>query len=141
MQSDVLLIAQTLLLICISLAVSVGLLTLVSHRITQPIRRLSQAARLFAAGNWFERVALNRHNDLGELATSFNQMADQLQDSTRSLQSSEARLRAIFENSEEAIAVTDKTGFVNYNPAFQTMFECRTPDAFIGEAALGTEVL
>lgn len=127
-------VPRTFSLIGISLIISMGLLTWMSWRITRPIMRLSQAAKRFAAGNWSERVAIRRRDEIGELTASFNEMAEQLQNSTVSLQASEAQLRAIFDNAVEAITVAGKQGFVTYNPAFQTMFGYTSPDEVIGKA-------
>jgi PAS domain S-box-containing protein len=129
-------ISAMLLLIGASLVISVVSLTLVLRRITQPIRRMTQASKAFAAGDWSERVTVNRGDELGELATAFNQMADQLQQSTSLLQANAARLRAIFENSAEAIVVTSMRGFATYNPAFQTLFGYGEDEDLTGKQAL-----
>jgi PAS domain S-box-containing protein len=97
-------IGRTLLLIGVALMLSVGLLTWVSWRITRPVLQLSQAAKAIAAGNWSQRATVNRRDELGEMGASFNQMAEQLQQSTISMQASEARFRTTFERAEVGIA-------------------------------------
>ena len=47
--------------------------------LTGPLRRLSSAARRFAAGDYRERVSLKSRDELGELADDFNTMADALE--------------------------------------------------------------
>lgn len=45
----------------------------------QPILTIHQAAQEFAQGRWSKNVQVDRADELGELATAFNNMANQLQ--------------------------------------------------------------
>jgi class 3 adenylate cyclase/HAMP domain-containing protein len=45
----------------------------------QPILTINQAAQEFAQGRWHNDVKIDRADELGELATAFNHMANQLQ--------------------------------------------------------------
>jgi PAS domain S-box-containing protein len=127
---------QTQLLIVLALALSIAITTQLSRWITKPILELNRASKAIAAGNWSASVPVSRQAELGELALSFNHMAEQLHNSTLSLQASEARLRAIFDNSGDAITVMDKNGFVAYNSAFQTMFGYDSATSLIGKSGL-----
>jgi PAS domain S-box-containing protein len=127
-------ISHTVQLISLSLIVSMCLLWLVSRWITRPLLRLNRASKALAAGNWTERLTVNRRDEIGELAASFNQMADQLQRFTASLQASETRLRAIFENSADAIVVSDRDARITGNPAALTMFGYITPEGWSGKS-------
>jgi len=49
-------------------------------RVTRPVQRLAGAARQVADGKWDARVAVQSHDELGELARAFNQMTQQLLD-------------------------------------------------------------
>jgi signal transduction histidine kinase len=51
----------------------------VTGRITGPVRRMSTASRRIAAGHYSERVYSKNHDELGELAHNFNQMAEALE--------------------------------------------------------------
>jgi len=84
---------QTLLLALLSLGVAIGVGVLTVRWITKPILRLNQAARELALGAWQEPVAVNRQDEVGELAQSFNQMARQLQDSIAALEGRNADLQ------------------------------------------------
>jgi len=64
-------------------SVTVGLLALVLgsllfRQITAPLRRLTQAATQIAAGNLQERVSKSSSDEIGELSTAFNSMAEAL---------------------------------------------------------------
>ncbi|MCB0212699.1 MAG: HAMP domain-containing protein [Anaerolineae bacterium] len=51
----------------------------VSRRVVNPIRQMMQASRRIANGHYDERVAETNRDELGQLAHSFNQMADALE--------------------------------------------------------------
>jgi signal transduction histidine kinase/CheY-like chemotaxis protein len=78
---------RTTILLCIAallLAVIVGILT--AGWVTQPILRLNAAAKNIAKGDWDKTVEINRGDEVGELANSFNTMAHQLQESFETLE-------------------------------------------------------
>ena len=50
----------------------------VAARVTQPIERLAEAAREVAAGHWETQVEVASHDEIGQLAESFNSMTHQL---------------------------------------------------------------
>lgn len=52
---------------------------LLSRRMTAPIRDLNAAAASFAAGAYDARVAVTTSDEIGRLANTFNEMADQVQ--------------------------------------------------------------
>jgi signal transduction histidine kinase len=54
------------------------------RRIMFPLRQLTQGVRRFGAGHLDERVPVRSLDELGELASAFNQMADRLQHLIRS---------------------------------------------------------
>jgi class 3 adenylate cyclase/HAMP domain-containing protein len=72
------------------LATILGIYT--SRWLTQPIWQLSRASQAIAQGNLEHRVTLNRNDELGILAQSFNQMADQLKESFLALENTNAEL-------------------------------------------------
>jgi nitrogen fixation/metabolism regulation signal transduction histidine kinase len=50
----------------------------VSARITRPVERLAEGAREVAAGRWDTRVDVESGDEVGQLATAFNEMTRQL---------------------------------------------------------------
>ena len=61
----------------------IGLVTLLcyafAYHLTSPVRRLRSVLERFGQGDLSARAAINRKDELGQLATSFNQMADRIQ--------------------------------------------------------------
>ncbi|MFZ0805610.1 MAG: ATP-binding protein [Candidatus Sulfotelmatobacter sp.] len=50
----------------------------VAARVTRPVVQLAQAAREVAAGNWDTRVDVQGHDEIAQLAESFNRMTNEL---------------------------------------------------------------
>lgn len=77
------------------LALGVGLLLAVvlsswaAARVTRPVKELAHAARDVALGNWDIQVRAHSHDELGELADSFNRMTRDLVDHRERLVQSE----------------------------------------------------
>ncbi len=81
------------ILLCLGsfmLAIALGILT--ARRITQPVLRLAAASQAIAEGNLDQTVAIHNIYELNVLAQSFNQMAQQLQDSFAELAETNAQL-------------------------------------------------
>lgn len=70
-QSAVILLATALLAACSAWGLSRG--------ITQPLLQLTQGAHQLARGDSGSRVIINSKDEIGELATTFNYMADELE--------------------------------------------------------------
>jgi two-component system, NtrC family, sensor kinase len=71
---------KTALLIAAFVAAAVALSILLARRLVRPIKRLQVAAEAIGAGAYDERIELNRKDELGALATAFNQMAERVQE-------------------------------------------------------------
>ncbi|WP_286018938.1 ATP-binding protein [Candidatus Venteria ishoeyi] len=81
-----------------------GLLT--SHWVIRPIQHLNNAAKSLALGRWDQVVEARRKDELGELARSFNSMAEQLKESFATLETKNADLRKLDTLKDEFLANT-----------------------------------
>lgn len=57
-----------------------GLIFWGARRITTPLKELSNTAQSFSEGNWEARSKVNRQDEIGALASTFNLMANDLKD-------------------------------------------------------------
>jgi HAMP domain-containing protein len=64
-------------LIAVMLALLLGIF--LARRLTQPLRQLNRATQQVATGDLSQRVAVQSHDEVGELATHFNDMAEALE--------------------------------------------------------------
>jgi two-component system nitrogen regulation sensor histidine kinase NtrY len=102
-------------------AVWVGLF--LSKRITVPIEALSEATREISAGNLAYRVHIQAEDELGLLVTLFNDMANQLQGTTRELEARRKYMEIILESIPTGVVSVDSDLRVNkVNRAARTLF-------------------
>ncbi|MCC3508025.1 MAG: HAMP domain-containing protein [Microcoleus sp. PH2017_17_BER_D_A] len=109
---------KTTVLLCIAAlaaAIIVGILT--ARWVTKPILHLNEAAKNITKGQWGKTVEINRNDEVGELANSFQTMAQQLQFSFEEMQSlnaelseSKSRLNQILEAVPVGIFVAEPSG-------------------------------
>ncbi|HET7721673.1 MAG TPA: ATP-binding protein [Acidimicrobiales bacterium] len=59
-------------------ALSLGLVQVLAHGMTSPLREMAAAAAAMARGDYQRRVTASSRDEVGELARAFNQMATQL---------------------------------------------------------------
>ncbi|MEG4853224.1 ATP-binding protein [Microcoleus sp. B5-D4] len=99
---------RTAVLLCFAaLGVAVGIGILTSQWVTNPILSLNTAAKNIAKGEWDKTVESERSDELGELAKSFNSMAQQLQQSFETLE------QRVQERTAELAIAKDKAEVAN----------------------------
>jgi len=77
-----------------------------SRLITKPIQRVSEVAKHFAIGKWDKKLLVDlseRSNEIGELARSFNNMAEQLKTSFANLEAKNAELLLLNKQRDELV--------------------------------------
>lgn len=114
-------------------ALTVGILVciLTARWITRPIVHVSQSAKALARGEWNQTLEIERSGDLGELARSFNQMAQQITNYNQALKQQVAErtnelaqekqlLQTIIDHIPVMITLYDVAGRVQFvNQAFE----------------------
>ena len=71
---------RTVLLLLAFVAGAVALAVLLAGRLVRPIKRMQVAAAAIGGGAYEERIELDRRDELGDLARTFNRMAASLQE-------------------------------------------------------------
>ena len=105
-----------LLLLALGVAVPAVVVAVGLKRVMRPVEELKRAAKEVARGNFSQTIAVHSGDEIEELATEFNLMAEQLKGSyeqleqrvaarTEELGESEERYRSLFENSSDAIFI------------------------------------
>jgi len=88
----------------ISLGIAVFLIVNRVGRLTNPIRRLAQAANLIAGGQRSVTVAIDSRDEIGQLASSFNEMATSLERNEAALRRKAGETRTLYEIGQEISA-------------------------------------
>ncbi|MEA2174483.1 MAG: hypothetical protein QOD00_2075 [Blastocatellia bacterium] len=114
-------------------------------RFTKPLRKLASTASTLGEGRLQERVAVETEDEVGALATGFNQMAAHLQNKFNELQTQGAFIEEVLDGLPLGVAVLDSGLIVRKaNPTF-VRFVGREAGVITGrglyEAAAGLAVL
>ncbi len=112
---------KTVLLCILAIFVSTFIGIKLAAWVTKPIHQLNAAARRIAIGEWDKTVKIERFDEVGQLAKSFNQMAGQLkilfaqmQELNEALFASERRLEQFLVALPVGVAVIEKNGTISY---------------------------
>ncbi|RMF04227.1 MAG: HAMP domain-containing protein [Chloroflexi bacterium] len=109
---------------------SVGVVTVfgvgyvVSRRISQPILQLVQTSLAIRKGNLDQRTGVKRDDEIGILATTFDEMTAELQQLLKAREEEASRLTAILNSIADGVVVQDTEGrIVVKNPAAEQMLQ------------------
>lgn len=81
-------------------------------KITQPMQRLIQAADSIRKGKYDTRLSLRTSDEIGELAITFNHMAEELENTIRSLKHEKEHLTSVLRSMNDAVITLDREGHV-----------------------------
>jgi PAS domain S-box-containing protein len=112
--------------------IAAGLFSVLIREFTQPVQVLLAATRRLKSGDLNYRVE-GLKDEFGEVATSFNEMLEALNENLHQIQESEQRYRTLFESAGDAIFIVDiegeRTGqIVDANPAAAKMHGYRSEE-------------
>ncbi|HMB90105.1 MAG TPA: PAS domain S-box protein, partial [Rhodothermales bacterium] len=80
--------------------------------LTRPLSRITRALSRFKRGEWGEALPVDRQDEIGLMARTLRDMADEIQRQVIELESKELRQRTILETSAEGIIVTGAEGAI-----------------------------
>ncbi|MDY6940464.1 MAG: ATP-binding protein [Cyanobacteriota bacterium] len=104
----------TIILCAAALLVATGVGILTARWVTDPILSLNRSADEIARGEWDKTVELDRNDEVGQLAKSFNTMAGQLQESFNTLEQRVAeRTAELAESNQQLETAKEKADAAN----------------------------
>lgn len=105
------------------------LMALLAGRIVSPLRSLVKGAQQIGLGQLKTRIEVVSKDELGELSSAFNDMAEKLQRSHGELKRSEQHFRALIENESGIIVVVDDRMNVRYvSPSLRRVLHYRAEE-------------
>ncbi|WKA51032.1 cell wall metabolism sensor histidine kinase WalK [Planococcus liqunii] len=96
----------------IALAVTAVLGVLVAQTISRPISDMRRQAQAMARGNFSRKVRVYGNDEIGQLAKSFNNLTNRLQESQQSTESERRKLASVLANMTDGVLSTDRRGRV-----------------------------
>ena len=97
-------------LIGVFVLVGFGLYAFVSRFIIEPLENFTETVKEMSSENLSARVKILREDEIGILAASFNQMAENLEESHKILLESEEKYRGFFKASKDVVYMSTRDG-------------------------------
>jgi signal transduction histidine kinase len=95
---------------------------LLTRQVTRPLSETRDAAIRVASGDYAATVPVKSRDELGEVARTFNYMAEEIEHYVGEIQEQKSRLEAVLQASPEAVVATDlKERVTMVNPAAARM--------------------
>lgn len=104
----VIFVTSSLLAVGISMVVAI----LIAHSITQPIGEMREQALRIARGDYSRKVTVHGKDELGQLALTFNQLAEQIEETQDAMESERNRLNSVLSHMSDGVVATDRRGKV-----------------------------
>ncbi|EOT44860.1 cell wall metabolism sensor histidine kinase WalK [Enterococcus columbae] len=96
----------------IAVGISMVVAVLIAHSITQPIGEMREQAVRIARGDYSRKVTVHGKDELGQLATTFNQLAKQIEETQEAMESERNRLNSVLSHMTDGVVATDRRGKV-----------------------------
>ncbi len=93
-----------------------------TRNLSYPLRKLAISSKRLSVGDFSARVDLDRDDEIGQLARTFNEMAERLEDLFEDLKLKQEEVNSIISSLEEALLVIDKEGKITlFNESFRKL--------------------
>ena len=99
-----------IMMILVALVLTVIIWFFLGNRLTKPIVALSKHARAIASGDFSAEINTEANDEIGELAKSFDFMAQELRATLSSVTSEKNKSEAILQNTSHGVLAYDGTG-------------------------------
>jgi len=96
----------------IAAVISIIVALLVSRSITQPIGEMREQAIRIAKGDYSRKVAIHGKDELGQLAETFNQLGERIEETQEAMESERNRLDSVLSHMTDGVVATDRRGKV-----------------------------
>ncbi len=93
----------------LGISLTIGLF--IQRFVSRPVRHLLRGTERVAAGDLSTPLEISSKNEIGTLATSFDQMTQRIESSEKELKASEEKYRSLFDNDPNPILVFDRSTF------------------------------
>ncbi len=117
-------IRKTILLgLLFALGTALVLGSIVARLTMEPVKKMIQVSRRFSEGDFSKRVLRPSEDEIGELATALNRMAQDIEHKIGEIRTQNQKLAAVFNSMIEGVIVLDGTGrIVSVNAAIEKIF-------------------
>ncbi|WP_159721191.1 cell wall metabolism sensor histidine kinase WalK [Enterococcus sp. CSURQ0835] len=109
---------------------------LVSRSITKPIEDMRRQAVRIAQGDYSDKVEVYGHDELSQLAQTFNKLSDRIEDAQDTMEAERNRLDSVLTHMTDGVIATDRRGkVITINEMALTLLDVDSEQA-IGQSIL-----
>ncbi|MBQ9973598.1 MAG: HAMP domain-containing protein [Oscillospiraceae bacterium] len=109
----------------VGLVISVLLSFLLSKTMVTPIQRLTDGAERVAGGDFSDKLEVTSRDEIGVLTNTFNDMAQQLEDTIQQVENERNKLDTLFLHMTDGVVAFSAEGrVIHCNPAAEQMLHC-----------------
>jgi two-component system phosphate regulon sensor histidine kinase PhoR len=102
---------------------------LIARITTRSIRKLTAASKQIAAGELGQKMTVGAKDEVGELASAFNEMSARVKELVEEISADRARLVTILDNMTDGVIMTDAEGNISLaNQAAEKLFNIKDAD-------------
>ena len=118
--------------VIITLVFSIFLSLRLIRKIIEPVKELESVTLKMANGDYKMRAKVNSKDELGTLSSSFNHMADELQNKIQEVINNQTKLESIFNSMDSGIVAVDNNNkVISINPCAELLLGIKK--SIIGE--------
>lgn len=120
----------------IAVFVSMIVAIFVARSITQPIGEMREQAIRIARGDYSRKVKVHGKDELGQLADTFNQLAERIEEAQDTMEAERNRLDSVLSHMTDGVIATDRRGkVITINEMALSLLDETTEDV-IGQSIL-----
>ena len=117
----------------LALFVASGLGLMMARMITMPLRDMTEVTKNIASGDFSRKVKIRSKDEIGELARTFNKMAEELEEKIQTISEDRNQMRAILSSVIEGVLAIDiNEKVILFNSALEEIFNL-SKDKVIGK--------
>jgi two-component system sensor histidine kinase VicK len=96
----------------IALAITALLGIVLASTITRPLADMQKQAKVMARGDFTRKVKVYDKDEIGQLAASFNDLTNKLQEANEITESERTKLRSVLSYMTDGVIATDRDGYI-----------------------------
>jgi two-component system sensor histidine kinase VicK len=116
--------------------ISIIVAVLIARSITQPIGEMREQAIRIARGDYSRKVKVHGQDELGQLADTFNQLAERIEEAQDTMEAERNRLDSVLSHMTDGVVATDRRGkVITINDMALSLLDLKNEEA-IGQSIL-----
>lgn len=121
----------------IAAAISIIVTLLIARSITQPIGEMREQALRIARGDYTGKVKVHGKDELGQLAETFNQLAERIEEAQETMEAERNRLDSVLSHMTDGVIASDRRGkIITINEMALSLLNIKENEEVIGSSIL-----